>query len=107
MRVQAINHLSNDIHKLRDEANRRGDVTRKWISRCRDAGMVFDDFEEDEKSVGPIGIGVEEDQSSTAAQAAQAAAAAVAAAAQVNQQNQAQQHPEMPGQSTVFNTESS
>lgn len=67
--------------------------------------MVFDDYEEDDKSLGPIGIGIEEDQSSTAAQAAQAAAAAVAAAAQVNQQSQAQ-HTEMTDHSPVFNTES-
>ncbi|KAL4947628.1 hypothetical protein BDW69DRAFT_110192 [Aspergillus filifer] len=43
---QAINEISAQNSKLKVEVNRRGDIALKWLQRCRDAGLEFDDYEE-------------------------------------------------------------
>lgn len=42
----AINEISSQNSKLKVEVNRRGDIAQKWLQRCRDAGLEFDDYEE-------------------------------------------------------------
>ncbi|KAL5337160.1 hypothetical protein BJX70DRAFT_252133 [Aspergillus crustosus] len=42
----AINEISGQNSKLKVEVNRRGDIALKWLQRCRDAGLEFDDYEE-------------------------------------------------------------
>ncbi|PWY75185.1 HLH DNA binding protein [Aspergillus heteromorphus CBS 117.55] len=42
----AISEISAQNSKLKVEVNRRGDVALKWLQRCRDAGLEFDDFED-------------------------------------------------------------
>ncbi|KAL4806131.1 hypothetical protein BDV18DRAFT_122619 [Aspergillus unguis] len=42
----AINEISGQNAKLKVEVNRRGDIALKWLQRCRDAGLEFDDYEE-------------------------------------------------------------
>lgn len=42
----AINEISGQNSKLKIEVNRRGDIAQKWLQRCRDAGLEFDDYEE-------------------------------------------------------------
>lgn len=56
---QAITEISNQNSKLKVEVNRRGDIAAKWIQRCRDAGMEFDDYD-DEKDLGQIALGEHE-----------------------------------------------
>lgn len=51
----AITEISAQNTKLKGEVNRRGDVALKWIQRCREAGLEFDDYE-DEKDLGPIEV---------------------------------------------------
>ncbi|KAL4870365.1 hypothetical protein BDV12DRAFT_195511 [Aspergillus spectabilis] len=43
---QAINDISAQNSKLKVEVNRRGDIALKWLQRCRNAGLDFDDYEE-------------------------------------------------------------
>ncbi|KAJ9295521.1 transcriptional regulator family: Helix-loop-helix [Paecilomyces variotii] len=52
----AINEISAQNAKLKGEVNRRGDVALKWIQRCRDAGLEFPDYAEDEKDLGQLEI---------------------------------------------------
>ncbi|KAL1984739.1 hypothetical protein VTN96DRAFT_8772 [Rasamsonia emersonii] len=51
----AINEISAQNAKLKAEVNRRGDIALKWIQRCRDAGLEFDDYD-DEKDLGQLEI---------------------------------------------------
>lgn len=51
----AINEISSQNAKLKGEVNRRGGVAHKWIQRCREAGLEFDDYE-DEKDLGQIDV---------------------------------------------------
>ncbi|PGH03349.1 hypothetical protein AJ80_08709 [Polytolypa hystricis UAMH7299] len=51
----AIAEISAQNVKLKQEVNRRGDVGIKWIQRCRDAGLEFDDYD-DEKDLGQLEI---------------------------------------------------
>ncbi|KAL2794997.1 hypothetical protein BJX66DRAFT_179075 [Aspergillus keveii] len=44
--THAINEISAQNSKLKVEVNRRGDIALKWLQRCRDAGLEFDDYEE-------------------------------------------------------------
>lgn len=43
---QAINELSASNQKLNAEISRRNEIALKWLQRCRDAGLEFDDYEE-------------------------------------------------------------
>lgn len=52
---QAIAEISSQNSKLKVEVNRRGDIASKWIQRCREAGLEFDDYE-DEKDLGRLDI---------------------------------------------------
>ena len=52
----AIAEISSQNAKLKGEVNRRGDVAAKWIQRCRDAGLEFDDYD-DEKDLGQVSLG--------------------------------------------------
>ncbi|KAK2761179.1 basic helix-loop-helix protein [Arachnomyces sp. PD_36] len=58
---QAITEISTQNSKLKVEVNRRGDIAAKWIQRCRDAGLEFDDYD-DEKDLGQIALGEHEQQ---------------------------------------------
>jgi hypothetical protein len=51
----AINEISAQNAKLKAEVNRRGDIALKWIQRCRDAGLDFDDYDDD-KDLGQLDI---------------------------------------------------
>jgi len=42
----AIAEISAQNAKLKGEVNRRGDIATKWIQRCRDAGLEFDDYDD-------------------------------------------------------------
>ncbi|KAJ5562605.1 hypothetical protein N7535_002948 [Penicillium sp. DV-2018c] len=42
----AINEISNANAKLKSELARRNNIALKWLTRCRDAGLEFDDYEE-------------------------------------------------------------
>ncbi|KAL1967668.1 hypothetical protein VTN77DRAFT_2925 [Rasamsonia byssochlamydoides] len=53
--THAINEISAQNAKLKAEVNRRGDIALKWIQRCRDAGLEFDDYD-DEKDLGQLDI---------------------------------------------------
>ncbi|OJJ48274.1 hypothetical protein ASPZODRAFT_150542 [Penicilliopsis zonata CBS 506.65] len=44
--THAINEISAQNSKLKAEVNRRGDIAQKWLQRCREAGLDFDDYEE-------------------------------------------------------------
>ncbi|KAG2416136.1 hypothetical protein HFD88_007328 [Aspergillus terreus] len=44
--THAINEISSQNSKLKAEVNRRGDIALKWLQRCRDAGLEFDDYDE-------------------------------------------------------------
>ena len=45
-----LDHAIADIYaqntKLKAEVNRRGGIAQKWLQRCRDAGLHFDDFDD-------------------------------------------------------------
>ncbi|GFF56233.1 uncharacterized bHLH domain-containing protein C3F10.12c [Aspergillus udagawae] len=45
----AINEISAQNSKLKLEVNRRGDIAQKWLQRCRDAGLEFDDYNDAEE----------------------------------------------------------
>lgn len=51
----AINEISAQNSKLKVEVNRRGDIALKWLQRCRDAGLEFDDYEE-AKELEPLDV---------------------------------------------------
>ncbi|KAJ5906790.1 bHLH domain-containing protein [Penicillium subrubescens] len=42
----AINEISASNQKLKQEVSRRNAIAAKWLQRCRDAGLEFDDYEE-------------------------------------------------------------
>lgn len=42
----AINELGGSCQKLKGEVGRRNGIALKWLTRCRDAGLEFDDYEE-------------------------------------------------------------
>ncbi|KAF7716726.1 Basic-region helix-loop-helix (bHLH) transcription factor [Penicillium ucsense] len=42
----AINEISASNQKLKQEISRRNAIAAKWLQRCRDAGLEFDDYEE-------------------------------------------------------------
>ena len=44
----AINEISSQNAKWKLEVNRRGDIATKWLQRCRDAGLEFDDYGDSE-----------------------------------------------------------
>ncbi|OKL64200.1 hypothetical protein UA08_00271 [Talaromyces atroroseus] len=48
---QAITEISTQNEKWKAEASRRGNIALKWIQRCRDANLEFDDYD-DEKDLG-------------------------------------------------------
>ncbi|EEQ34201.1 basic helix-loop-helix protein [Microsporum canis] len=52
---QAITEISTQNAKLKNEVNLRSDIAAKWIQRCRDAGLNFDDYD-DEKSLGKLPV---------------------------------------------------
>lgn len=53
--TQAISEVSAQNSKLKNEVNRRGGIAMKWLQRCRDAGLVFDDYDE-AKELEPLDI---------------------------------------------------
>jgi len=42
----AIAEISTSNQKLKGEVSRRNHIAMKWLQRCRDAGLEFDDYEE-------------------------------------------------------------
>ncbi|KAF3396175.1 hypothetical protein F1880_006913 [Penicillium rolfsii] len=42
----AINEISASNQKLKQEISRRNAIAAKWLQRCRDAGLEFDDYDE-------------------------------------------------------------
>jgi bHLH factor len=51
----ALAEISTQNAKLKGEVNRRGEVALKWIQRCRDAGLEFNDYD-DEKELGSLDV---------------------------------------------------
>lgn len=45
----AISEVSAQNSKLKVEVNRRGEIAQKWLQRCRDAGLDFNDYNESEE----------------------------------------------------------
>ena len=45
----AISEVSAQNSKLKVEVNRRGEIASKWLQRCRDAGLEFNDYGEAEE----------------------------------------------------------
>lgn len=45
----AITEISQSNQKLKAEVGRRNDIALKWLQRCRDAGLEFDDYEEEKE----------------------------------------------------------
>lgn len=45
----AINEVSAQNSKLKIEVNRRGEIAQKWIHRCQDAGLQFEDYNESDE----------------------------------------------------------
>lgn len=41
-----ISEISQSNQKLKAEVDRRNNIALKWLQRCRDAGLEFDDYEE-------------------------------------------------------------
>ncbi|KAK2875662.1 hypothetical protein FQN49_001520 [Arthroderma sp. PD_2] len=52
---QAITEISTQNAKLKNEVNLRSDIATKWMQRCRDAGLNFDDYD-DEKGLGKVPV---------------------------------------------------
>lgn len=50
---QALAEINTQNAKWKAEANRRGDIALKWIQRCREANLKFDDYD-DEKDLGQL-----------------------------------------------------
>ena len=42
----AIAEISTSNSKLKAEVSRRNNIALKWLQRCRDAGLDFDDYDE-------------------------------------------------------------
>jgi bHLH factor len=42
----AISDISTSNQKLKNDVSRRNAMAMKWMSRCRDAGLEFDDYED-------------------------------------------------------------
>lgn len=42
----AITEISQSNQKLKAEVSRRNNIALKWLQRCRDAGLEFDDYED-------------------------------------------------------------
>jgi bHLH factor len=42
----AIGEISTSNQKLKSEVGRRNHIALKWLQRCRDAGLEFDDYDE-------------------------------------------------------------
>jgi len=42
----AIAEISGSNQKLKGEVGRRNVIALKWLQRCRDAGLEYDDYEE-------------------------------------------------------------
>lgn len=42
----AITEISTSNSKLKVEVGRRNGIAMKWLSRCREAGLDFDDYED-------------------------------------------------------------
>lgn len=42
----AITEISQSNQKLKAEVDRRNNIAMKWLQRCRDAGLEFDDYED-------------------------------------------------------------
>lgn len=53
--THAISEISAQNSKLKAEVNRRGAIASKWLQRCRDAGLEFDDYDE-AKELEPIEV---------------------------------------------------
>lgn len=53
--THAISEISTQNSKLKAEVNRRGGIALKWIQRCREAGLEFDDYDE-AKELEPLEI---------------------------------------------------
>lgn len=53
--TQAIADVSATNIKLKSELNRRSDIALKWLQRCRDAGLEFDDYS-DTDTLKPVEI---------------------------------------------------
>lgn len=50
----AINEISASNSKLKAELDRRTAIGLKWLQRCRDSGLEFDDYDEaKELEAGP------------------------------------------------------
>ncbi|KAH8702382.1 putative HLH DNA binding protein [Talaromyces proteolyticus] len=49
----ALSEITTQNSKWKAEVNRRGDIALKWIQRARDAGLEFDDYD-DEKDLGNL-----------------------------------------------------
>lgn len=45
----AISEVSAQNSKLKVEVNRRGELAQKWLQRCRDAGLDFNDYNESDE----------------------------------------------------------
>lgn len=45
----AISEVSAQNSKLKVEVNRRGEIAQKWLQRCRDAGLDFNDYNESDE----------------------------------------------------------
>lgn len=43
---QALTEIGTANQKLKAEVTRRNNIALKWLQRCRDAGLEFDDYEE-------------------------------------------------------------
>lgn len=44
--THALNEISASNSKLKAEVGRRNGIALKWLQRCRDAGLEYDDYEE-------------------------------------------------------------
>lgn len=42
----AISEIGASNQKLKSEIGRRNHIALKWLQRCREAGLEFDDYEE-------------------------------------------------------------
>ncbi|KAI5306708.1 AAA+-type ATPase [Ascosphaera pollenicola] len=54
----ALSEIGAENTKVKSECDRRGNIALKWIQRCREAGLQFPDYEEDEKSLGAVNLDI-------------------------------------------------
>ncbi|EEH23293.1 hypothetical protein PABG_05504 [Paracoccidioides brasiliensis Pb03] len=52
----ALAEIGAQNTKLKEEVNRRGEVAAKWMMRCKEAGLEFEDYEVDEKGLGMVEV---------------------------------------------------